>query len=282
MNVLLDDGDHMIALYPNYQSLYEVANSVPDCTFSKWLLKDDGEKWLVDFDELEVLIQPNTKLLTLTSPNNPTGYAFTNDEMKRLSEIAEKHDLYIISDEVYRGLELDGEKSQAMADFSNKAISIGVMSKAYGLPGLRVGWIVTKDLEVLERTVKFKHYMSICDAAPSELLTKIALQHGDEILKRNLEILKSNLKLADAFFLKYKDLFSQRAATAGPIALHRLDIDMPVEEFCEEAVEKKGVLLMPATMYDMEGNYFRMGYGRVNFAENLGKFEEFLLENNYV
>ncbi len=281
MNVLLDDGDHMIALYPNYQSLYEVANSVPDCTFSKWLLKDDGEKWLVDFDELEVLIQPNTKLLTLTSPNNPTGYAFTNDEMKRLSEIAEKHDLYIISDEVYRGLELDGEKSQAMADFSNKAISIGVMSKAYGLPGLRVGWIVTKDLEVLERTVKFKHYMSICDAAPSELLTKIALQHGDEILKRNLEILKSNLKLADAFFSKYTTLFSQRSATAGPIAFHRLNIDMPVEEFCEEAVEKKGVLLMPATMYDMQGNYFRMGYGRTNFAENLSKFEEFILENNY-
>jgi aspartate/methionine/tyrosine aminotransferase len=281
LNVLLDQGDHMIALYPNYQSLYEVAHSIPDCELSKWELRDDGEKWLVDFDELESLIRPNTKLLTLTSPNNPTGYTFTNEEMARLAEIAEKNNIYIVCDEVYKGLELDGEPRKNMADFTNKAISVGVMSKAYGLPGLRVGWVVSKDLDVLDMAVKFKHYMSICDSAPSEYLAKVALRHSDEILDRNLTILKKNLALANDFFDRYPNLFSRKSAPAGPIAFHKLLLDMPVEEFCEEAVNKKGVLLMPATMYDFEGSYFRMGYGRANFPESLAKFEEFLIENGY-
>lgn len=281
LNVLLDEGDHMIALYPNYQSLYEVANSVPDCEFSKWEIKDDGEKWVVDMDELEALIQANTKLLTLTSPNNPTGYTFTNDEMERLAAIAEKHDIYIVCDEVYKGLELDGELRKSMADFTDKGISIGVLSKSYGLPGLRVGWIVSKDIEVLDKTVRFKHYMSICDAAPSEFLAKIALNNGQEILKRNMGILEKNLTLAKEFFDRYPTVFSRRIAPASPIAFHKLLLDMPVEAFCEEAVIKKGVLLMPSTMYDFEGNYFRMGYGRANFSENLAKFEEFIIECGY-
>lgn len=281
LNVLLDEGDHMIALYPNYQSLYEVANSVPRCEFSKWSIIDDGEKWVVDFDALEALIRPNTKLLTLTSPNNPTGYTFSNEEMARLADIAEKNDLYILCDEVYKGLELDGQARKSMADFGGKTISIGVMSKAYGLPGLRVGWIVSKDLQVLDKAVKFKHYMSICDAGPSEFLTKIALRHGEAILDRNLSILKGNLALANAFFDRYPHLFSRRSAPAGPIAFHKLLTDTSVEDFCDEAVNKKGVLLMPTSMYDFEGNYFRMGYGRTNFPLSLAKLEEFILENGY-
>lgn len=281
LNVLLNEGDHMIALYPNYQSLYEVANSVPRCEFSKWSIIDDGEKWVVDFDALEALIRPNTKLLTLTSPNNPTGYTFSNEEMARLADIAEKNDLYILCDEVYKGLELDGQARKSMADFGGKTISIGVMSKAYGLPGLRVGWIVSKDLQVLDKAVKFKHYMSICDAGPSEFLTKIALRHGEAILDRNLSILKGNLALANAFFDRYPHLFSRRSAPAGPIAFHKLLTDASVEDFCDEAVNKKGVLLMPTSMYDFEGNYFRMGYGRTNFPLSLAKLEEFILENGY-
>lgn len=282
MNVMLDEGDHMIAMYPNYQSAYEVANSVPNCEFSKWYVKDNGEKWVIDFDELEALIKPNTKLIAINTPNNPTGYTFTNEELKKLGEIAEKHDIYVFSDEVYKGIEMDGESRRWMADVSDKGISVGVMSKSYGLAGLRVGWMVSKDLELLEKNVKFKHYMSICDAGPSEFLTKIALKHSDEILERNLDIIKKNVALADAFFDKYPKIFSKRVSPAGPIAYHKLLLDMPVSEFCHEAVTKKGVLLLPSNIYDFEGNYFRMGYGRANFPESLAKFEEFLIENGYV
>lgn len=281
MNVMLDPGDHMIAMYPNYQSAYEVANSIPDCQFSMWWLKDDGEKWVIDFDELEGLIQPNTKVLAINSPNNPTGYTFTNDEIRRLCEICKKHDIYLFADEVYKGLEMDGEKRDWMADHYDRCVSLGVMSKAYGLAGLRVGWLASKDTEMLNKVVKFKHYMSICDSAPSEFLSKVALKHSDELLDRSRSLIEENIKLADQFFDKYDYLFEKKAITCGPVAFHKLLIDMPVGEFCQMAVDKKGVLLLPAGIYDMDGQYFRMGYGRKGVPEALEKFEEFLIENGF-
>ena len=281
MNVMLDPGDHMIAMYPNYQSAYEVANSIPDCQFSMWWLKDDGDKWVIDFDELEGLIQPNTKVLATNSPNNPTGYTFTNDEIRRLCEICKKHDIYLFADEVYKGLEMDGEKRDWMADHYDRCVSLGVMSKAYGLAGLRVGWLASKDTEMLNKVVKFKHYMSICDSAPSEFLSKVALKHSDELLDRSRSLIEENIKLADQFFDKYDYLFEKKAITCGPVAFHKLLIDMPVGEFCQMAVDKKGVLLLPAGIYDMDGQYFRMGYGRKGVPEALEKFEEFLIENGF-
>ncbi len=281
MNVLLDPGDHMIAMFPNYQSAYEVANSVPDCTFSKWMVRDNGEGWTVDFDELESLIQPNTKIIAVNSPNNPTGYTFTNAEIEKLCSICEKHGIYLFADEVYKGLEMDGEKRDWMADHYDRCVSLGVMSKGYGLAGLRVGWLVSKDTELLNKVVKYKHYLSICDSVPSEYLTKVALKHNDEILARNTKIIEENIKVADAFFDKYDYLFEKKPISCGPVAFHKLLIDMPVKEFCQMAVDKKGVLLLPSSIYDMDEQYFRMGYGRRGVPEAIAKFEEFLIENGF-
>ena len=155
------------------------------------------------------------------------------------------------------------------------------MSKAYGLAGLRVGWLVTKDIDTLEKVIKFKHYMSICDSAPSEYLSKVALKHGDTLLKRSTDLIRENIKYADAFFERHTDLFSKRPISCGPVAFHKLLIDMPVKDFCQMAVDKKGVLLLPADIYDVEGQYFRMGYGRKGVPEALDKFEEFLFENGF-
>lgn len=176
---------------------------------------------------------------------------------------------------------MDGEKRDWMADHYEKCVSLGVMSKAYGLAGLRVGWLVTKDLELLEKVVKFKHYMSICDSAPSEFLAKVALKHGDVLLTRNTNLIRDNMQLADAFFSRYPKLFSPRPITCGPVAFHKLLLDMPVKDFCQMAVDKRGVLLLPADIYDFDGQYFRMGYGRKAVPEALAKFEEFLIENGF-
>jgi len=159
---------------------------------------------------------------------------------------------------------------------------LGVMSKAYGLAGLRVGWLVSKDHETLEKVVKFKHYMSICNSAPSEFLAKVALKHGEVLLERNRQIIRDNMKVVDAFFNRYPQLFEKKPITCGPVAYHKLLLDMPVKAFCQLAVDRKGVLLLPSEIYDMENQYFRMGYGRKNVPESLAKFEEFLIEEKLV
>ncbi len=282
MNVMLDSGDHMIAMYPNYQSAYEVANTIEGCELSFWKLQDRGDHWDIDLNQLEALIRPNTKVLAVNSPNNPTGYTFTNAEIKKLIEICRRHDLYLFFDEVYKGLEMDGEKRQWAADHYEKCVSLGVMSKSYGLAGLRVGWMASKDHETLNKVVKFKHYMSICDSAPSEFLSRVALRHGDTLLQRNLSIIKENIQRANAFFEKYPQVFEPKKISCGPVGFHKLLLDMPVEKFCQLAVDKKGVLLLPATMYGMEEPYFRMGYGRKGMEEGLKKLEEFLIEENLV
>ena len=140
---------------------------------------------------------------------------------------------------------------------------------------------MSKDVELLKEAVKFKYYMSICDSAPSEFLSKVALKHSDELLKRSRDLILENLKYVDAFFEKHKKLFEKRPITCGPVAFHKLLLDMPVKEFCQMAVDRKGVLLLPADIYDMDGQYFRMGYGRKGFPEALHKFEEFLAENGF-
>lgn len=281
MNVLLEKGDHVISMFPVYQSLYEVAHA-EGCEVSPWNLKDGEQGWTIDFDELEALIRPNTKLIAVNTPNNPTGFTFSEDEMKRLCAIAESHGIYLFSDEVYRGLELDGLNRPCAADLYDKAASLGVMSKAYGLSGLRVGWVATKDADTINKMKKFKHYMSICNSAPSEILSIIALKHGDKILQRNKAIIKENLTLADHFFEKYNNLFKNYRPISGPIAFHKIELNHSIENFCEDLVRKSGVLLLPANIYSYPGSFFRMGYGRKSFSESLNRFEQYLIAEGLV
>lgn len=281
MNVMLEKGDHVISMFPVYQSLYEIAIS-EGCELSRWYLKDTESGWSIDFDELEKLIKPNTKLIAINTPNNPTGYTFKEDEIIRLCNIAEKHGIYIFADEVYRGLELDGIKRPWICDIYDKAVSLGVMSKAYGLAGLRIGWVATKNKQILEKMTKFKHYLSICNSCTSEILSIIALKHSDKLLQRNMDIIKENLNIANKFFFKYDKLFQNNTPQCGPIAFHKIKIEQPVDVFCEDLVQKAGVLLLPSNMYDYEGQYFRMGYGRKNFEESLNIFEQYLADKKLV
>ena len=276
MNVLLDKGDHVITQFPIYQSLFEVANAI-GCEVSKWCLEQGNKNWLLDLNQLEQLIKPNTKLIVLNSPNNPTGYTLRKEEVEAIVGIARKHGIYVFCDEVYKGVELDGIKRPWLADCYEKGISLGVMSKAYGLAGLRIGWLATGELELVEKLIKMKHYTSICSSGPSEFLSIVALRHSDDILNRNVNIIQGNLKIADAFFARYADLFEFNRPMAGPVAFIKMNIGMPIDEFCNDLVEKKGVLLLPSNVFSFKGQYFRMGFGRENFSESLAKFEEYLI-----
>lgn len=279
MNVLLDEKDHVITQFPIYQSLFEVANAI-GCEVSKWSIEQGESGWIMDIEKLEQLIKPNTKLIALNSPNNPTGYTFTKEEIDKIVEIARKHDIYVFCDEVYKGVELDGDKRPWFADCYEKGVSLGVMSKAYGLAGLRIGWLATKDHELNEQLIKMKHYTSICSSGPSEFLSMVALKHSDKILERNTNIIKSNIEIAEEFFSRYPNLFEFNRPMAGPIAFVKMNIQTPIAEFCDTLVEDSGVLLLPSSIYSFEGQYFRMGFGRANFVDSLKKFEEYLIEKN--
>lgn len=281
MNVVLEKGDHVVSLFPIYQSLYEVALS-QGSEVSRWELRPGGGKWTLDFDDLEKLIRPNTRVIAVNTPNNPTGYTLTREEIDRLCAVADKHGIYVFSDEVYRGLDLDGKERPWVADVYDRAVSLGVLSKAYGLAGLRIGWVASRDRSLLNRMTRFKHYLSICNSGPSEVLSEVAFKHGDKLLARNREIIERNLKVAEDFFNRHSGLFTNNRPQCGPVAFHKLMVDEPVDVFCEKLVEKAGVLLLPASTYEYDGPYFRMGYGRKSFAENLGIFEKYLREQRYV
>ncbi|MHA1602418.1 MAG: aminotransferase class I/II-fold pyridoxal phosphate-dependent enzyme [Promethearchaeota archaeon] len=283
MNSLLSKGDHIIVQYPAYQSLYEIARSI-ECEVSEWFLEDNKEnqQWQISIENLRKSIKNNTKAIIINFPHNPTGALIKQHEFNAIIEIAKEHDLYIFSDEVYRFLEFDeSTRLPAVCDLYPKSCSLGVMSKAFGLAGLRIGWIATKNNDILNKMKAMKDYTTICNSAPSEFLAKLALQHKEKILERNLEIIQKNLSLLDHFFATFSDLFEWNPPEAGSVALVKLKNNEDIDKFCIDVVESAGVLLLPSTLFEFGNNYFRIGFGRKNLPEALIQFESYIQDRYY-
>lgn len=277
MNVLLQKGDHVIVQFPAYQSLYEIANSI-GCKVTNWVMSDENN-WELSIEFLKKNIQKNTKAIIINFPHNPTGYLPSKEKFNQIIEIAKEKNIHVFSDEVYRLLEYGKDYTlPSMADCYDKGLSLGVMSKTFGLAGLRIGWIATKDKELLRKIASFKDFTSICNSAPSEFLSILALKHKEPLIKRNLMIIKNNLKLLDNFFEKYNHLFKWIRPKAGPIAFPKIKFDKNVESFCIDLINKKGVLLLPSTIYNFDDKHFRIGFGRKNMPETLKRLEEYIKE----
>jgi aspartate/methionine/tyrosine aminotransferase len=278
MNVLLNKDDHVIVQYPAYQSLYEIANAI-GCKVTKWTM-DDESQWELDLQFLENKITQSTKCIIVNFPHNPTGYLPKKDIYEKIIELAKKNNIYLLSDEVYKFLEYnEAERLPSACDLYEKGISIGVMSKSFGLAGLRIGWIATKDMEIFKEFASFKNYTTICNSALSEFFAILALRNRRKIMNRNLEIINNNLNLLDDFFNKYNNFFKWIKPKAGSIGFPRLLINESVEEFCLNLLKEKSVLLMPSTNYDYGDSHFRIGFGRKNMPEALQKLEDYLKEN---
>jgi len=278
MNVLLKKGDHIIVQFPAYQSLFEIANAL-GCEVTRWTMTDESD-WELDLEFLVSNIRNNTKCLVLNFPHNPTGYLISKEKYKKIIEIAKQNDIYVFSDEVYRFLEYnEKDRLPPMCDLYDKSISLGVMSKSYGLAGLRIGWIASQNQSLLKQIASFKNYTTICNSALSEFFAILALKNKNIIVKRNLEIIKTNLNLLDIFFEKYDHFFQWIKPKAGSIAFPRIVGDKNIDEFCRDLLKSKGVLLMPSSNYDYGDRHFRIGFGRKNMPEALLKLEEYLEEN---
>ncbi len=276
MQALLSAGDHLVVHAPAYQSLHEVARSL-GCQVTSWRGREtDG--WALDPDGLRKALRPNTKAVVLNLPHNPTGYLMERDRFVEVSSIADERGIILFSDEVYRGLEHDpGDRLPAACDISETAVSLGVMSKTYGLPGLRIGWIATRNRSLYEKMAAMKDYTTICSSAPSELLAEVALRHRETLTRRNVNIIRSNMLLLDRFFARYPDRFRWTPPTAGPIAFPAIR-NGDIEDFCRTLAGRANVLLLPGTVYGESGGHFRLGFGRANMPEALARFEGFLTE----
>ncbi len=279
MHALLGADDHAIVLVPNYQSAESIPRSL--CEVRGVPLHED-RGWALDLDELRSLVRPNTRLISVNFPNNPTGKICDKQTFDGLIDLCRERGIYLFSDEVYRGIERDALKRLPQAvDRYERALSLNVVSKAYGLPGLRVGWIACRERAVLDRMEQLKHYLSICNAAPSEVLATVAVKAASEIFKRNRDLCAANLAKLDSFFARHRDRFEWYEPDGGCIAYPRYLGNDGVEAFCKRLVEEAGVLLLPASMYRSEllpapSDRFRIGYGRRGMDEALAAFEEFL------
>ena len=274
MHAVLDAGDHVIVHWPCYQSLCEVARSI-GCQVTLWRAREENG-WAPDLDELRQHIRPNTKTIIVNTPHNPTGYLMPAEMLLELAHICREKGILLFSDEVYRESEhRRQDRLTAACDLGEHTVSLGVMSKTYGLAGLRIGWIATRSADVYKRIAALKDYTTICNSAPSELLAELALRHRQKLVERNLAIIAENLAMLDAFFDRHGDRFAWRRPKAGAIGFPRL-LGKDVVHFCEDLVKSAGVLLLPGTLYDDGGNHFRIGFGRKNLPEGLAQLERFL------
>ena len=274
MHAILGPGDHAIIHWPCYQSLFEVAKST-GAEVSFWEAHpEDG--WALDLDELKAQIRPNTRLIIVNTPHNPTGWLMPRDIFDGLNRLSLEHGIFLFSDEVYRELEYDpADRLPAACDQNPNALSLGVMSKTYGLAGLRIGWIATRNAELYRKIAALKDYTTICNSAPSEFLAELALRQRNILVIRNLGIIQGNLLLLDDFFSRHSGLFSWVRPKAGPIAFPKF-LKGQIETFCDELVHESGVLLLPGSIYDYPGNYLRIGFARKNMPEALARLDEYL------
>ncbi|MFN8412345.1 MAG: aminotransferase class I/II-fold pyridoxal phosphate-dependent enzyme [Anaerolineales bacterium] len=274
MYAAFQKGDHVIVHSPCYQSLAEVVRSV-GCDVSPWLAREENN-WALDLNELRHLMRTNTKGIIINTPHNPTGYLMSRADFEAVNQFAQENNLILFCDEVYRESEYNvTDRLPAACDMGDHAVSLGVTSKTYGLAGLRIGWVATRNKTIYQNMASLKDYTTICNSAPSEFLSEVAMRNRQKLIDRNLGIIKNNLAVVDDFFSRHADLFQWSRPKAGSMGFPKL-LKGDVEEFCEDVVKKAGVMLLPGTMYDDSGNHFRLGLGRKNLPQAVDRLEEYL------
>lgn len=276
MNTLLDPGDSIIVEDPIYQSLHEVARSI-GVRVKPWILREENG-FIPDLDDLEALIEPSDKMVVINHPHSPTGAMLTRSQQRRLGEITARHGLILVSDEVYSGIVYDSDDDlPPAASVFPHAVSIGDITKAYGLGGLRIGWIATRNRDILKQCSAMRDYTTMCSAAPSEFLAAIALEHRPKILNDKISIARRNIDAFKLFVTSNADLLSWVPPRGGFTAFPKYHLNLSSRAFCSELINRKNVLLLPGDTFGRDG-HFRIGFGKPNqeFMAGLSLFGEFL------
>jgi aspartate/methionine/tyrosine aminotransferase len=213
-------------------------------------------------------------LLVINVPHNPTGHLPSINEFETILGLCAERGIWLLSDEMYRGLEYRRtDRLPAASQRYERAISLWGMSKSFGLPGLRIGWLAMQDREVLESLLRLKDYTTICSSGPGQLLARVALENAGALFARNQAIVQANLGRLREVMARTREVFAWREPMAGPVAFSRLRRG-GAAAFCDTAVNEHGVLLVPSTVFDFGDDHIRWGLGRQGFADGLAVLEQ--------
>ena len=274
---ILDPGDEVIVLSPAYDALINLFEHAagPD-KVRKWHFRPTDTGWELDFDELRQLISPRTKLIVVNFPHNPTGFLPSKAQLGELAAIAEAQGIWLFYDEMYFGLVHSGTAAvPSAADVTERAVVLSGLSKTYGLPGLRTGWLVVRDEKLRQNILNWKFYTSICPPAPSEFLALAAWRVREQLRAQNIAQIEANLSLAADFFARWPDLFTWRPPLAGSVALVGMQVPS-VTAYADRLAAEAGVLIHPAVTLGGNDQQARFGFGRASFGLALQKFEAYL------
>lgn len=273
MRTLLQPGDHVVVLTPAYDSLLNMAEHITG-NVSRWEIQATAGGWQLDLNQLENLLTPQTRLLVVNFPHNPTGFLPSLTQFQAMLDLVKQHHIWLFCDEMYRGLELGGRDTlPSAADLYDQAVVLAGLSKVHGLPGLRSGWVVWRDVALREQFINWKHYTTICPPTASEFLALAGLQAQPQLVARNRGIIEQNVAVASEFFGRWPHRFTWRPPQAGSVAL--VGLQQPsATVYCHQLARETGVLLLPSSCLGYGDQHVRMGFGRLNFAANLAKYEE--------
>lgn len=253
---LIDPSDNMVSVMPTYQQHYSIPESIG--AEVRILNLNLENHFLPDIEKLKELVDENTKMITMNSPNNPSGSLIPKDVMEQVIEVAKSVGAYVLCDEVYRGISEDGSYMYSVADLYEKGISVGSMSKCWSMAGVRLGWIVTRDMDLIHRCHERRDYDTISCAVIDDKLAALALANKNKIIERNRAILNTNRQILDDWVNATPEVYYQRPE-AGTTALVYYKKDIPSRELCDRLIKETGVLFTPGECFEMEGAV-RIGY----------------------
>jgi len=277
MHALLEPGDHVVATWPGYQSLFQVARDL-GCEVTPWRPAED-RGWRFEVDDLRAALRPTTRLVVVNFPHNPTGALPTREELVRLAALVGENGAFLFSDEMYRWLEREpGDLLPSAVELSRRSVVLGGLSKSLSAPGLRVGWLVTHDATLRQQLAVAKDYTTICGSAPSEVLALAILRARDEIFARNRARIRANVAAFDAFVERHRGLLGWTPPAAGPVAFVRLAAREGAAAFCRRLVEEAGVMLLPSTVFDYGDAHVRVGLGRASLGDGLSALEGWIAQ----
>jgi len=259
---LLEPGDEVVMMVPNYGQTLGLAKGFAG-TMREWPLVEDkvAGRWRPDLDRLELLVTARTKLIVICNPNNPTGARFEAAELDAIVRVAARRGCWILSDEIYRGAEVDGRETPSVWGRYDRAIVTSGLSKAYGLPGLRIGWIVAP-APLIAAAWSYHDYTTIAPGALSDRLARVALEpdRRRRILERTRSIIRANLPVATAWLDAHPGEFEHIPPDAGAIVYVRYRQPVNSTVLVTKLREEKGVLVVPGDHFGMDG-FLRIGIG---------------------